>query len=104
MSVFAMSIDTYKVSDFADKKKYINFVLLKFIVVAEKKIVETPLMKQFFEMKKKHPDAIMLYRVGDFYETFSTDAVTASEILGITLTKRANGPGQHIEQIGRAHV
>lgn len=103
MSVFAMYIDTYKVSDFADKKKYINFVLLKFIVVAEKKIVETPLMKQFFEMKKKHPDAIMLYRVGDFYETFSTDAVTASEILGITLTKRANGPGQHIELAGFPH-
>lgn len=103
MSVFAISIDTYKVSDFADKKKYINFVLLKFIVVAEKKIVETPLMKQFFEMKKKHPDAIMLYRVGDFYETFSTDAVTASEILGITLTKRANGPGQHIELAGFPH-
>ncbi len=103
MSVFAISIDTYKVSDFADKKKYINFVLLKFIVVAEKKIVETPLMKQFFEMKKKHPDAIMLYRVGDFYETFSTDAVTASEILGITLTKRANGPGQYIELAGFPH-
>ena len=60
-------------------------------------------MKQFFEMKKKHPDAIMLYRVGDFYETFSTDAVTASEILGITLTKRANGPGQHIELAGFPH-
>ncbi len=67
------------------------------------KIVETPLMKQFFEMKKKHPDAIMLYRVGDFYETFSTDAITASEILGITLTKRANGPGQHIELAGFPH-
>ena len=57
--------------------------------MAEKKIAETPLMKQYFEMKKKHPDAVLLYRVGDFYETFSTDAVTASEILGITLTKRA---------------
>ena len=54
-------------------------------------------------MKKKHPDAIMLYRVGDFYETFSTDAVTASEILGITLTKRANGPGQYIELAGFPH-
>lgn len=54
------------------------------------KFVETPLMKQYFEMKKKHPDAIMLYRVGDFYETFSTDAIVTSEILGITLTKRAN--------------
>ena len=68
-----------------------------------KKIVETPLMKQFFEMKKKHPDAIMLYRVGDFYETFSSDAIIASEILGITLTKRANGPGQHIELAGFPH-
>ena len=53
------------------------------------KIVETPLMKQYFEMKKKHPDAILLYRVGDFYETYTTDAIVASEILGITLTKRA---------------
>ena len=51
------------------------------------KIVETPLMKQYLEMKQKHPDAILLYRVGDFYETFSEDAITASEILGITLTK-----------------
>lgn len=67
------------------------------------KIVETPLMKQFFEMKKKHPDAIMLYRVGDFYETFSSDAIVASEILGITLTKRANGPGQSIELAGFPH-
>ena len=57
--------------------------------MAEKKNTETPLMTQYIEMKKKHPDAIMLYRVGDFYETFSTDAIVASEILGITLTKRA---------------
>lgn len=49
-----------------------------------KKIVETPLMKQYFEMKQKHPDAILLFRVGDFYETFSDDAIAASEILGIT--------------------
>ena len=55
------------------------------------KIVETPLMKQYFEMKKKHPDAILLFRVGDFYETFSDDAIEASSILGITLTRRANG-------------
>ena len=67
------------------------------------KIVETPLMKQYFEMKNKHPDAILLYRVGDFYETYSTDAVVASEILGITLTKRANGPGKTIEMAGFPH-
>ena len=54
-------------------------------------IADTPLMKQYVEMKKKHPDAILLFRVGDFYETFSDDAVAASEILGITLTRRANG-------------
>ncbi|MBQ5697814.1 MAG: hypothetical protein IIV50_05490, partial [Muribaculaceae bacterium] len=52
------------------------------------KIAETPLMKQYIEMKHKHPDAILLFRVGDFYETFSEDAIAASEILGITLTRR----------------
>lgn len=54
-------------------------------------IVETPLMKQYLTIKRKHPDAILLFRVGDFYETFGEDAISASEILGITLTKRANG-------------
>lgn len=49
-------------------------------------IVLTPMMKQFLELKAKHPDAVMLFRCGDFYETYSTDAVLASEILGITLT------------------
>lgn len=68
-----------------------------------KNIVETPLMKQYFEMKKKHPDAILLFRVGDFYETFSDDAIVASEILGITLTKRANGSAQHVELAGFPH-
>lgn len=68
-----------------------------------KKIVETPLMKQYLEMKEKHPDAILLFRVGDFYETFSDDAIAASEILGITLTKRANGAAQHVELAGFPH-
>ncbi len=67
------------------------------------KIAETPLMKQYLEMKRKHPDAILLFRVGDFYETFSEDAVTASEILGITLTRRANGSAQHVELAGFPH-
>lgn len=67
------------------------------------KIVETPLMKQYLEMKQKHPDAILLYRVGDFYETFSEDAITASEILGITLTKRANGYASTVELAGFPH-
>ena len=51
----------------------------------------TPMMKQFFELKEKHPDAVLLFRCGDFYETYSDDAVTASRILGITLTRRSNG-------------
>ena len=51
----------------------------------------TPMMKQFFDLKAKHPDAILLFRCGDFYETYSNDAVEAAEILGITLTKRSNG-------------
>ncbi len=68
-----------------------------------KKIVETPLMKQYVEMKRKHPDAVLLFRVGDFYETFSEDAITASEILGITLTRRANGAAQHVELAGFPH-
>ena len=68
-----------------------------------KKVVETPLMKQYFEMKQKHPDAVLLFRVGDFYETFSDDAITASEILGITLTRRANGAAQHVELAGFPH-
>lgn len=68
-----------------------------------KKIVETPLMKQYFAMKEKHPDAILLFRVGDFYETFSEDAIASSEILGITLTRRANGSAQFVELAGFPH-
>ena len=68
-----------------------------------KEIVETPLMKQYFEMKKKHPDAILLFRVGDFYETFSDDAIASSDILGITLTRRANGAAQYVELAGFPH-
>ncbi|MCH5241505.1 MAG: DNA mismatch repair protein MutS [Muribaculaceae bacterium] len=67
------------------------------------KIAETPLMLQYMEMKRKHPDAILLFRVGDFYETFSDDAIAASEILGITLTRRANGKSQSVELAGFPH-
>ena len=66
-------------------------------------VVLTPMMKQFFELKAKHHDAIMLFRCGDFYETYSEDAVVASEILGITLTKRANGQGKSVEMAGFPH-
>ncbi len=66
-------------------------------------VKETPLMKQYNEVKGKYPDAILLFRVGDFYETFGEDAVRASKILGITLTKRANGSASHIELAGFPH-
>ena len=69
----------------------------------EEEIVLTPMMKQFLDLKAKHPDAIMLFRCGDFYETYSTDAIVAAEILGITLTKRANGKGKTIEMAGFPH-
>ena len=64
------------------------------------KYVETPLMKQYMAVKAKHPDAILLFRVGDFYETFGEDAIRASEILGIVLTRRANGSASFVELAG----
>ena len=66
-------------------------------------IVETPLMKQYNQMKAKHPDAVLLFRVGDFYETFGEDAIRTSEILGITLTRRANGAASYVELAGFPH-
>lgn len=76
----------------------------------EPQIVEMPklskpasVMKQHKEMKKKHPDALLLFRLGDFYELIGEDAVAASEILGITLTRRANGKSKHIELAGFPH-
>ena len=69
----------------------------------DNEVVLTPMMKQYFDLKAKHPDAIMLFRCGDFYETYSEDAVSASEILGITLTKRANGQGKTVEMAGFPH-
>lgn len=65
-----------------------------------KKYFETPLMKQYYQIKGKHPDAILLFRVGDFYETFGEDAIRTAEILGITLTRRANGSASYVELAG----
>ncbi len=65
-----------------------------------KQAVKTPLMRQFYSIKDKHPDAILLFRVGDFYETFEDDAVKTSEILGITLTRRANGSATYVDLAG----
>ncbi|HLW30586.1 MAG TPA: DNA mismatch repair protein MutS [Brumimicrobium sp.] len=69
----------------------------------EKKSAETPLMKQYNQIKSKHPTAMLLFRVGDFYETFGEDAIKASRILGIVLTKRKNGVAAHIELAGFPH-
>jgi DNA mismatch repair protein MutS len=66
----------------------------------DRKYIETPLMKQYYSVKAKHPDAILLFRVGDFYETFGEDAIRTSEILGITLTRRANGAASFVELAG----
>ena len=68
-----------------------------------KSITNTPLMMQYEEMKKKHPDAVLLFRVGDFYEIFGEDAIVVSDILGITLTRRANGKKASIELAGFPH-
>lgn len=67
---------------------------------ANANIIDTPLMKQYAGIKAKHPDAILLFRVGDFYETFGSDAIKTSEILGITLTRRANGSASFVELAG----
>lgn len=67
------------------------------------KAAETPLMKQYNQFKSKHPDAILLFRIGDFYETFGEDAIKTSQVLGIVLTKRANGAAQFIELAGFPH-
>jgi len=70
---------------------------------AQVKEVETPLMKQYYGIKAKYPDALLLFRVGDFYETFGEDAVRAAAVLGIVLTRRANGKGTFIELAGFPH-
>lgn len=67
------------------------------------KVAETPLMKQYNQFKSQHPDAILLFRVGDFYETFGEDAILTSQILGIVLTRRANGSASYIELAGFPH-
>jgi DNA mismatch repair protein MutS len=67
------------------------------------KVVETPLMKQYNSIKAKHPKALLLFRVGDFYETFNEDAVKAAKILGIVLTKRANGAASFVDLAGFPH-
>ena len=84
----------------------INFIFLLFAIImatTEKKPTKvTPLMKQYFAIKAKHPDALLLFRIGDFYETFGEDAIKASKVLGIVLTARNNG-GEKLELAGFPH-
>ena len=68
-----------------------------------KESADTPLMKQYNAIKSKYPDALLLFRVGDFYETFGEDAIRTSNILGIVLTRRANGSGTYMELAGFPH-
>ncbi len=88
----------------AKKIIFVDDQLLKcfllFPMANKQKYAETPLMKQYYNIKAKHPDAILLFRVGDFYETFGADAIKTSEILGITLTRRANGAASSVELAG----
>ena len=86
-----------------DTRLHLQANILNTPNLVSKDIEMTPMMKQFMDLKSKHPDAIMLFRCGDFYETYSTDAIVASEILGITLTKRANGKNKTIEMAGFPH-
>ena len=67
------------------------------------KVSSTPVMRQYWEMKKSYPDSVMLFRIGDFYETFEEDAKLASKVLGITLTKRANGAASSVPLAGFPH-
>ena len=72
-------------------------------MMKQEKIAETPLMKQYFKVKAEHPEAVLLFRVGDFYETFADDALIASKVLGIVLTKRANGSASSVPLAGFPH-
>ncbi|MBR6423740.1 MAG: DNA mismatch repair protein MutS, partial [Bacteroidales bacterium] len=66
----------------------------------EKNTPATPMLRQYFEIKAQYPEAILLYRVGDFYETYGEDALTASRVLGIVLTRKSAGNGRFIEMAG----
>ena len=72
-------------------------------MMKQEKIAETPLMKQYFKVKAEHPEAVLLFRVGDFYETFADDALIASKVLGIVLTKRTNGSASSVPLAGFPH-
>ena len=91
----------YKISRASASRRNYNFITIKVATNKEEKV--TPLMRQYYAMKQRHPDAVLLFRVGDFYETYGDDAVRSSSILGITLTKRSNGAAADVEMAGFPH-
>lgn len=96
-------INLFNWMDYAPAPKPEDETMLEVVTeLTSKPTKQPPLLAQYQEMKKKHPDAILLFRVGDFYEIFGEDAKAASEILCITLTRRANGK-QYIELAGFPH-
>jgi DNA mismatch repair protein MutS len=99
--IFEVIIISFKIFKFA-VIFHINQIKYK-LVSKDKAIKETPLMKQYNEIKRKYPDACLLFRVGDFYETFGEDAIRASKILGIILTKRGAGSATETELAGFPH-
>ena len=82
---------------------FLNGVTKHTIDMADKKPTETPMMKQFFAVKAEHPEAMLLFRCGDFYETYGDDALTASKVLGIVLTKRSSATPGAIPMAGFPH-
>jgi DNA mismatch repair protein MutS len=92
-----------KYSSSSEQYTSIVIFVLKNKLSKETKYVETPLMKQFNQIKGKYPDALLLFRVGDFYETFGADAIRTSAVLGIVLTKRRNGAASFVELAGFPH-
>ena len=94
------------VNKFLKPNSYRNFLIITFaktLSIVAKSSKETPLMKQYNQIKGKYPDALLLFRVGDFYETFGADAVRAAKILGIILTKRGAGSNSETELAGFPH-
>ena len=90
-------------SEAASKTAIFNFSIIHVAKNTTEKSSETPLMKQYNQIKARHPEAMLLFRVGDFYETFGEDAIKASRILGIILTKRKNGAAAEMELAGFPH-
>lgn len=91
--------DIFLKADVGEKRNYSKQLL----IMAKKQTEDTPLLKHYFSVKAQHPEAILLYRVGDFYETYSDDAVLVSKVLGLVQTKRSNGDKGPVAMAGFPH-